>query len=284
MKKILLPTDFSKNAYNAIAYAVQLFKEEQCTFYLLHTIMPGSYSIASIDDGPSTKVIEDVARRNAEERLQKIVMEMKTKFANAKHTFEVIIAFNLLSSEVKVVVKEHAIDLIVMGTKGATGAKEVFLGTNTMSTIKKVPVAVIAIPKEFSYEKPKEILFTTDFKFSMENKYLPVLRSLCAKYSARLNVLNIYSGKALDPMQEATKDRLAAYFKNNAYLFHELEYMNVAEGVEHFQIKHQINFLVMVNNKHTVMENLLFKPVIKAIVYHTHIPFMVIPSVALMNT
>src|SRR5690625_1264734 len=95
MKKILLPTDFSKNAYNAIAYAVQLFKEEQCTFYLLHTIMPGSYSIASIDDGPSTKVIEDVARRNAEERLQKIVMEMKTKFANAKHTFEVIIAFKI---------------------------------------------------------------------------------------------------------------------------------------------------------------------------------------------
>ena len=174
MKKILLPTDFSKNANNAIAYAVQLFKEDQCTFYLLHTIMPGSYSIASIDDGPSTKVIEDVARRNAEGRLHEIVMEMKTKFANAKHTFEVIIAFNLLSSEVKVVVKERAIDLIVMGTKGATGAKEVFLGTNTMSTIKKVPVAVITIPEEFTFEKPKEILFTTDFKFSMENKYFPL--------------------------------------------------------------------------------------------------------------
>src|SRR5690625_5852888 len=176
--------------------------------------MPGSYSIASIDDGPSNKVIEDVARRNTEDRLQKIVMEMKTKFANAKHTFEVIIAFNLLSSEVKVVVKEHAIDLIVMGTKGATGAKEVFLGTNTMSTIKKVPVAVIAIPKEFSYEKPKEILFTTDFKFSMENKYLPVLRSLCAKYSDRLNVLIIYFSLTLYTNHEAINDYLPATVKN----------------------------------------------------------------------
>lgn len=284
MKKILLPTDFSKNAHNAIAYAVQLFKEEECTFYLLHTIMPRSYNIASIDDGPSAKVIEDVARDNAEERLQEIVMEMKTKFANPKHTFEEIITFNLLSNEVKAVVKEHAIDLIVMGTKGATGAKEVFLGTNTMSVIKKVPVAVIAIPEEFTYEKPKEILFTTDFKFSMENKYFPFFRSLCARHAARLNVLNIYAGKSLEPSQEIEKDRLAAYFKNNAYLFHELEYMDVAEAVEHFQIKHKINFLVMINNKHSFFENLLFKPVIKEIVYHTHIPFMVIPSMKLMNS
>jgi len=284
MKNILLPTDFSKNAYNAIQYAVQLFKEEECVFYILHTITPGSYSIASIDDGPSRKVIEEVTRQNAEEKLHEIVQELETKFPNSKHRFEKIISFSSFSSEVKSAVKERAIDLVIMGTKGATGAKEVFLGTNTMSTIQKVPVAVIAIPKEFSYEKPKEILFTTDFKFSMENKYLPVLRSLCARYSARLNVLNIYAGKALEPMQEAVKDRLAAYFKNNAYLFHELEYMNVAEGVEHFQIKHKINFLVMVNNKHTFLENLLFKPVIKEIVYHTHIPFMVIPSVALMNS
>src|SRR5699024_7335609 len=284
MKNVLLPTDFSKNAYNAIQYAVQLLKEEECTFYILHTITPGSYSIASIDDGPSRKVIEEVTRQNAEEKLKAIIKELKTKYASTKHSFERIISFNSFSSEIKVAVLERAIELVVMGTKGATGAKEVFLGTNTMNTIKKVPVAVIAIPKEFSYEKPKEILFTTDFKFSMENKYLPVLRSLCAKYSARLNVLNIYTGKALDPMQEAAKDKLAAYFKNNAYLFHELEYMNVEEGVEHFQIKHLINFLVMVNNKHTVMENLLFKPVIKALVYHTHIPFIVIPSVALMNS
>ena len=284
MKKILLPTDFSANAYNAIEYALQLFKEEECTFYLLHTFVPGSYIISSVDDGPSNMVIEDIARRNVEERLQEIQSKIAAEHAYPKHTFEVIISFSSLMSEMKSIVKEHDIDLIVMGTQGATGAKEVFLGTNTMDTIRKVKIAVIAVPEGFTYQKPQEILFTTDLKFSMENKYLPLLRWIGTRHIARLNVLNIYTGRSLEPYQEEVKNQLATYFKDNSYLFHELEYMSVTEAVEHFQIKHKADFLVMINNKHSYFENLLFKPVIKEIVFHTSIPFMVIPSVALMDS
>lgn len=284
MKKILLPTDFSANAYNAIEYALQLFKEEECTFYLLHTFVPGSYIISSVDDGPSNMVIEDIARRNVEERLQEIQSKIAAEHAYPKHTFEVIISFSSLMSEMKSIVKEHGIDLIVMGTQGATGAKEVFLGTNTMDTIRKVKIAVIAVPEGFTYQKPQEILFTTDLKFSMENKYLPLLRWIGTKHIARINALNIYTGRSLEPYQEQVKNQLATYFKDNSYLFHELEYMSVTEAVEHFQIQHKADFLVMINNKHSYFENLLFKPVIKEIVFHTSIPFMVIPSVELMKT
>lgn len=283
MKNILLPTDFSKNAYKAIEYAVQLFKDEPCAFYLLHTLTPGAFSIASVDDGPSTEVIEEVTRRNAEEKLQEIVREMKTKHASDKHTFRTQVSFNVLISEIKSIVKELAIDVIVMGTKGARGAKEVFLGTNTMDTIKKIRVPIIAVPEVFTFKKPQEVLFPTDLKFSMENKYLAFLRSLIAKHESRLNVLNVYIGKSLEPEQETLKRQLGAYFKNNNYLFHELEYMSVTEAVEHFQIKHTMDFLVMINNKHSFFENILFKSVIKEVVYHTHIPFMVIPSVEWMN-
>src|SRR5690554_386744 len=284
MKKILLPTDFSENAYDAIEYAVQLFKEEECTFYLLHTFVPGSYVISSVDDGPSNMVIEDIAKRNAEERLQETQSKLEAAHTNLKHTFEIVISFNSLMSEMKSIVKERAIDLIVMGTQGAIGAKEIFLGTNTMDTIRKVKTAVIAVPDGFTYQKPQEILFTTDLKFSMENKYLPLLRWIGTRHIARLNVLNIYTGRSLEPYQEEVKNQLATYFKDNSYLFHELEYMSVTEAVEHFQIKHKADFLVMINNKHSYFENLLFKPVIKEIVFHTSIPFMVIPSVALMDS
>lgn len=283
MKKILLPTDFSANAYNAIEYALQLFKEEECVFYLFHSFVPGSYIISSIDDGPSNMVIEDIARRNAKERIQEIQSNIELEHAYSKHTFEVIISVSSLISEMKSIVKEHNIDLIVMGTQGATGAKEVFLGTNTMDTIRKVNRTVIVVPERFTYQKPQEVLFTTDLKFSMENKYLPLLRWLGIKHNARLNVLNIYTGRSLEPYQEDVKNKLESYFKDNSYLYHELEYMSVTEAVEYFQIKYKADFLVMINNKHSYFENLLFKPVIKEIVFHTNIPFMVIPSVELMK-
>ncbi|MGB3344216.1 MAG: universal stress protein [Aequorivita sp.] len=282
MKNILLPTDFSQNASNAIEYAIQLFKDEDCTFHLLNTFTPVAYNVATLADSYSTMMIEEITRQNSESGLLEIEKELKKKFKNPKHTFQVLSSFNLLIPEIKAVIKERNIDLIVMGTKGATGAKEVFLGTNTMFTIKKVKCAVIAVPENFTYEDPKEILFPTDFKFSMKNKYLKLLKSICTRHISRLNILNVYLGEPLDSSQKKTKEQFEDFFKNNAHLFHTAEYVDLTEAVTQFQIKYKANFLVMVNNKHSFFENLFFKQVIKKMVYHTNVPFMVIPSIELM--
>lgn len=284
MKNILLPTDFSKNATNAIEYAVQLFKDEECTFYLLNTFTPVAYNMTTFADSYSTLMIEEITRKKSENGLKEIKKNLKTKFNNPKHTFQTLASFNLLISEITTVVKERDIDLIVMGTKGATGAKEVFLGTNTMFTIKKTNCAVIAVPDEFVYKDPKEVLFPTDFKFSMENKYLKLFKSICTNHVSKLNILNIYFGEPLSSTQEKVKDQFEEYFKNNAHIFHTAEYVDLVEAVAQFQIKYRVNFLVMVQNKHSFFENLLFKPVIKQMVYHTNLPFMVIPSIELMES
>ncbi|MEH6765113.1 universal stress protein [Aequorivita antarctica] len=284
MKNILLPTDFSLNALNAIEYAIQLFKDEDCTFHLLNTFTPMAYNVATLADSYSTMMIEEINRQNSETGLLEIEKQLKKKFNNPKHAFQTLASFNLLVSEIKAVVKERNIDLIVMGTKGATGAQEVFLGTNTMYTIKKVKCAVIAVPANMKYEKPKEILFPTDFKFSMENKYLKLLKSICTKHISRLNILNIYFGVPLDSSQEKVKDQFEVFFKDNAHLFHTAEYEDITEAVAQFQIKYKANFLVMINNKHSFFENLFFKQVIKEMVYHTNVPFMVIPSTKLMKS
>ncbi len=283
MKNILLPTDFSMNALNAIEYAVQLFKDENCTFHLLNTFTPTAYNMATFADGHSTLLIEEITRENSETALKEIEANLQKKFNNPKHTFRTLAAFNLLVNEITAVVRERNIDAIVMGTKGATGAKEVFLGTNTMYTIKKVNCAVIAVPEEFTYEDPKEVLFPTDFKFSMQNQYLKLLKFICTSHNARLNILNIYFGEPLAPSQEEVKNQFAKLLKDNTHVFHTAEYTDLVEAVEQFRIKHRVNFLVMVQNKHSFFENLMFKPVIKKMVYHTNVPFMVIPSLELMK-
>ncbi len=283
MKNILLPTDFSENALNAIEYAVQLFQDEKCTFHLLNTFTPIAYNIGTFHDGYSTLMLEEITRKNSESGLQEIEDKLKTKFNNPKHSFERLACFNLLTDAIIATVKERDIDLIVMGTKGATGAKEVFLGTNTMFTIKKAHCPVIAVPEDFLFKTTKEILFPTDFKFSMKNENLKLLKSICTSNEARLNILNIYYGQPLNMDQERVKNQLEDLFKDNPHVFHTTEDVDLAEAVEQFQIKHEINFLVMIQNKHSFFENLLFKPVIKQMVYHTNVPFMVIPAVELMK-
>ncbi|MHA7056276.1 universal stress protein [Aquimarina sp. M1] len=278
MKRILLPTDFSDNAFNAIRYAVQFFKNEECTFYLLHTFTPVSYNVGYLIENPMPYGMEDIAMMNSKRDVQHTEEKITKEFNNPKHNFERISVFNMLISEIKDTVDRYNIDFIVMGTKGATGAKEIFIGTHTMYTIKNVKCPVLVVPSGFEYEEPKEILFPTDYYLSHTNKYLPLIKDICTLNTSRIHMLNAYYGIPLDQNQKKTKDFIDTYFEENAHIFHIADGMDVIEAVEDFQKTNIINMLVMVHNKHSFFENLLFKPVINQIAYHTNIPFLVIPS------
>ncbi|WP_298317449.1 universal stress protein [uncultured Aquimarina sp.] len=278
MKRILLPTDFSDNAFNAIRYAMQFFKNEECTFYLLHTFTPVSYNVGYLIENPVPYGIEDIVMMNSKRDIESTEEKIKNEFNNPKHSFVRISAFNMLINEIKDTVDRYNIDLIVMGTKGATGAKEIFIGTHTMYTIKKAKCPVLAIPSDFEYEEPKEILFPTDYYLSTSNKYLPLIKDICTRHTSRLHMLNAYYGIPLDQNQKEIKDFMDTYFEKNAHIFHIADGMDVIEAVEDFQKMNIINLLVMVHNKHSFFENLLFKPVINQVAYHTNIPFLVIPS------
>ncbi|MDX1463326.1 MAG: universal stress protein [Marinirhabdus sp.] len=280
MKHILLPTDFSENAYNAIAYAVQLLRNETCTFYLLHTYTPVIVSAGSMMDSYSALTLQQAARETSERQLETVKSRIRDEFPNTNHEFITMASFNMLIPEMVEVVQKHHIDFVVMGTQGATGAKEVFLGTHTMYVIKKLKCPVLAVPAQFKYEAPKEILFPTDFKLNRENSYLSMVHELCTKQVARLHILNAYYGTPLTAEQLENKTFLDSYFADNAVLFHLAEGTDVPGAIEQFQIKHKINLMVMIHNKHNFLENILFKPVINQMVYHTHVPFLVIPSLA----
>ncbi len=278
MKRVLLPTDFSDNAYNAIQYAMQFFKDEKVTFYILNTFTPVSYHAGYLIESPTIFGLEDVAMVNSKREVERIEEKVKKEFNNPNHKFVRLSAFNTLIGEIKEVVNKHNIDLIVMGTQGATGAKEVFIGTHTMYTIKKVKCPVLAVPEGFVYETPKDILFPTDYKLSENNPCLQFLKEVCNKHISRLNILNAYYGEPLNEAQEKIKLFLDEYFKEHAHIFHLAVGVDVLEAVEDFQDTYKINLLVMVHNKHSFFENLLFTPVINQIAYHTNVPFLVIPS------
>lgn len=280
MKRILLPTDFSDNAYNAIQYAVQFFKNEVCTFYVLNTFTPTSYAAGYLVENPVPYGIEEVAMIHSKKEIGKVEKMIQREFPNKKHHFVKLSVFNTVVAEIKKVIQTYNIDLIIMGTKGATGLKEILIGSQTMYTMKKVKCPVIAVPEGFKYEKPKEILFPTDYQLNTSNPILlPLIKNICSIHNSRLHILNAYYGVSLDQKQKETKEFIDEYFKENCHIFQIADGMDVLEAIEDYQKFHIINLLVMVHNKHSFFENLLFTPVINQIAYHLNVPFLVIPSV-----
>ncbi|WP_431136868.1 universal stress protein [Psychroserpens mesophilus] len=281
MKQILLPTDFSENSWNAIKYAIQLLKNETCTFHLLNTYTPVIYNVEYVLGAPAQFGLEDIVRNTSQDNLSQLVQRISDTFQdNPKHTFETASRFNTLIPGIKEFIEKHNIDMIVMGTQGATGAKEILFGSNTVHVFKEIKCPILAIPSDFSFETPHELLFPTDLEVDYKNSQLTILNDIAISNHSRINALHVSTGYELTDVQKQNKSELEDVFNKTAFIYHEVRSMNITEAIGTFQIKHKINLLAMINNKHSFFENLFFRSTINHIGFHLTIPFLVMPSKA----
>ncbi|HLT51738.1 MAG TPA: universal stress protein [Arenibacter sp.] len=277
MQKILIPTDFSDNADAAITYAVQLFAEVECTFFLLHCYTPAIYQAEYLLHSPAQVGLGEIYRIDSEDRLKLLREKTISGNNNPKHRFEIHSAFSVLMEAIDDLVAEKEIDLIIMGTQGATGAKEIFLGSNTVNAIKRAKRPILAIPFNFECESPKKILFPTDYEIDYHPGLLKELFLIAALHGATIDVMHIRNNYEPDAQQETNRTKLSHLLSDKKHYFHEVPDQGIIEAINDLRAKYHINFLVMVRNKHTFLENLFSKPVINQIGFHTDIPFLVLP-------
>lgn len=279
MKHILLPTDFSDNSWNAIKYAIQLFKEDTCTFHLLNTYTPIIYNVEYVLGYPAQFGLGDAIRNTAQENLDEFIEKISKTFkANPKHQFRTLPRFDTLASGINAFLSENKTHLIIMGTKGATGAKEVLFGSNAVHVFKEVKHPVLAVPSDFEYEKPQEILFPTDLDVDYNAFHINLLKQIATANNSRINALHVSTGNDLTFKQINNQLALESQFKDTTYLFHQYKSMGITEAINQFQVKSKINLLAMINNKHSFFENLFFKSTINQIGFHLKVPFLVLTS------
>ena len=219
-----------------------------------------------------------MVKKNSELKLEDLLIHLKKKYNNAKHTFKTISSFNTLSDEVVSFTKEYDIDLVVMGTKGASKTREVLFGSNTIHVIKKSTCPVLAIPENFDFEPPKEILFPTDYKIDYDLKMLESVLEIAKQYNPRVNILHVFYGEELTEDQEINKLKLDDHFNTIAHLFHNVSSQKIEDAIEKFQLRAKINLLVMLNTKRSFFSKLLTKSSINQVALHLNIPLLVIPT------
>ncbi|TDS16810.1 nucleotide-binding universal stress UspA family protein [Maribacter caenipelagi] len=278
MKKILLPTDFSNNAWNAICYALEFFKNEKCEFHILHTYTPIFYRIDYIIGGPTFSAVPDKGVDIAQAGLDKTLVDIKLKYKNAKHIFKIRSAFNTLTNEVKELTETNIFDFIVMGTQGATGAKEIFLGTNTVHIIRKSTIPVLTVPSGYEFKEIKSIVFPTDYRQSYQKKNLHILYTLTNTLKAQLTILHIKEEYDLNEEQKMNIKVLADHFKKLEPSFVEERGKLMPQAIHEYITENKPDLLVMINRKHSFLERLREKSNVDAIGFHIAIPFITIPN------
>ena len=273
---ILLPTDFSDNAWSAAVYALNLYANEPCTFYFSH-------AWTFLNSGVRMRISEsdiEPLKVEAKEKLVAITDRAKTESKNVDHKFETIFDFGSLMDSIKFAIKTHNISLIIMGTKGATGAQEFLFGSNTVTVINEIRLCpILLVPANLEFAKPSHILFPTDFNrhFGEELKSIKQLANL---YNSKIDILNINKKDALTETQTANMEMLKIYFKDYDHHFNQMPNSGKKEqSITGFITEHNINILTMINYKHSFIEKLTKEPIIKKMGFRAIIPFLVIPRV-----
>jgi len=272
-KNILLPTDFSENAWSAAIYALKLYQNLDCKFYFLNSYKMKVSTMSSF----SNKLLETVSNQ-AKDELKEIKNKAENYNTNTNHEFEIIISSGDLYDAIDASIEKYNIDLIVMGTKGATGAKELFLGSNTVNIIKKVKKApVLIVPDRYDFVEPKQLAFPTDFNRFYGDELSP-LKVMSERYNSKIRIIHINEQEKLTDVQNSNLSHLKSYFKADTYSLHwKPGYTKKTQAIYDFIKEEDINILVMINYEHSFIENIVNEPVIKNLGYQLTIPFLVIP-------
>ncbi|WP_047414630.1 universal stress protein [Cellulophaga sp. Hel_I_12] len=280
MRTVLIPTDFSTNALHAIQYAIQLYKCEETNFYFLHAFADEVYGPFKKPNGDSFKEQKETVQKNSEYVLKELVEKITLKEHNPKHTYKAIAVFESLVDAVNDFADEQNIDLVVMGTKGATADKKITFGSHTVQVFKYVKCPVLAIPENYEYRQPKKILFPTDYMIPYKRRELKLLNTLAALFKSQLYCLHISDFEDLSYRQIDNK-RFLQESLSKAYLsFERSPVKNKAEAILEFIGTNEIDLLVMVNSRHSFLEDMLYRSTVDEIGLHLKLPFLVLQNLS----
>lgn len=280
MKQILVPTDFSKCANNAINFAVQSAKILPAEVTLLHSF--------EVNDN----IYTDYMGVNREYNLT-MLNDAKEKLTQLKKSIEetddlivdTFISTNSLQDAITESIKEKKADMIVMGTLGASGIKEKLWGSRTASIIGKSDIPVMVIPIEYEWKKPQKILFATN-QFEKASVILDYLFELAGLYMSQVQVA-VFTDEDDDKVmtfldhkhkifeyEEYLKERYSEETLTSSHLYGE----NFEITLQDFIKGNDIDFLVMVTYQHNFWNSMFNTSKTKRMSYHTNVPLLAIPA------
>ncbi|AFL79677.1 universal stress protein UspA-like protein [Aequorivita sublithincola DSM 14238] len=275
MKNILIPTDFSENAHNAIRYALDYFAEIPVNFYILHSSSKGKLQVDPEFEGFFDSEIQTV--QNTTSLLKAEITTCRISTKNSEHNFFALEEDSNLVEAIRKQVSEKEIDYILMGTKGASKNNSSDMGSNTVEVITKVKCPIMIIPGDARFVGVKNIAFVTDYNCVYRNKVISTLSETLSLHNAPLRVLHVKSNNSdLSVTQTDNKGFLHYFFREKKHSFHFVENKELETGIENFVETWEISLVSIVAKNLNFIQRLLLRPAVKFVSYHTHVPFLVI--------
>lgn len=275
MKTILIPTDFSRCANNAAVFGLQLALNFGASVILFHNVFPSQGIDNSIYN---VFLIEDLIKIK-EKKLKSMVKKWQKKPEFANLDIKTVCEVGFITDAIKDASAQYNADLIVMGTKGATGIKEMVLGSNTSAVLASSAVPVIAVPEKAAFKLfAGNFVLATDFNIEINSKSNDFWLSLLRYYGAKVRVLHTYNAKSFEPSftnEKKISDWLGSYEYEFDYMY---DNNNMPLTIRDYVASVDGSLLCMIKHKHSFWHKLFLESTTKAVANHVQVPLLVLDN------
>lgn len=269
MKTILVPTDYSEVAGNALQYAVGLATMTNAKLVLMHAyqvpVPTGEIPIMLITP-------QDLEKENLT-RIKKLE-EQVTARANGKLKIESMVRSGFILEEITAAIREKNADLVVMGITGEK-AGAMLIGSHTSALLGKTQTPVLVVPKDARFREVSKIALAYNYNEAVNTSAVSKLKKFAGLFKAKILVVDVEKPVVV-PVYENTAagESLERSLKgvDHALFFSSSE--DLADGVNEFAADHQCEWIAMIPHKHSLLDRILHKSNTKKMAFHTHIPLL----------
>ena len=278
MKTILFPTDFSDIANNAFDFAVRITEALQGSLIILHTYRtPLDYHIPA---NMIEKMAED-EHKTVMRILEKMIENYFEEHSDMKDKVEMKpLAVQGFTSEVVLeAAKGQDVDLIVMGTKGATGLEKIILGSMTATVIEEATCPVLAIPEGAKFNGFKQLVYASDFS-PHDFESIKQLQSFGELFDSKIHCVHVSDDENYfidDVSFDLMRDNYFREYPNAAEKvdFHVLLGTDLDDGLKDAIVTYNASLVAMTTRKESFFERILSGGSdTKNMAFHTKIPLL----------
>ena len=269
MKRILVPCDFSDPAIQAFKLASEIARKSGGEVIVLNVIELPVMSDSVLMPALS---FEEAFIKDMKVHAEKNFTKMKTKWASdVKLT--TLIEYGGATSSSRDFVKENKIDLVVMGTHGASGMKEFFIGSNTEKIVRTSPVPVISVKGNTKLSSIKNIVFPNTLDLDQEELTLKV-KALQSFFGASLHLLYVNTPSRFRRDIEIKKEMkaFAKRFMLKDYTLTIFNDFTEEEGLQNFVAETKADLVAMATHGRRGLNHLMSGSIAEDAVNHLQCP------------
>jgi len=278
LRHILVATDFSENAHNALRYAVQLAVDVKAKLTLLHVTEPEAFLAQTPGDlmDQIWKEVEAGVMKEMEQSLRKIREELPDlEMPGVRKEMR----SGLVADAILMAADDLQADLIVAGSHGYAGIKDLFFGNHTASLVSKSERPLLVVPGSYSYQGIRKMAYAIDFQ-SIDDTALQTLVELKEELGATLEIVHVdvEEGKAA-PAEVENFTRLVQRLFGQAHIRYEfLEGKSPVAALIGYMERSDADLLAMKHRHRNFLAMILGRSVSKDLLKVANLPILVFES------